>query len=84
MTEREAQMLIPSITSPALPPAIIRRPRPGHAGLKTGLLLALGLLLVAALPLLSDLTWTDLAEEASEQALAALQLVQAAFTILTL
>jgi hypothetical protein len=84
MTEGNAQMQTHSLTSPAVLPAISRRPQAGHAGLKTCVLLALGLLAVAALPLLSDLTWADLAEEASDQALAALQLVQAAFTILTL
>jgi hypothetical protein len=74
----------PSITSPASQRPIRRRRWTGQPGLKRGLLLGLALLGAAAVPLLTDLTWADFAEEASDQALAALQLVQAAFTILTL
>ena len=49
-----------------------------------GILLALGLLAASALPLLSRLPWAELAEEASDQAVAALHLLEVAYIILTL
>ncbi|MBR0988552.1 hypothetical protein [Bradyrhizobium liaoningense] len=49
-----------------------------------GILLALGLAITCALPILSRLPWAELADEASDQAVAALQLLHAAYIILTL
>lgn len=49
-----------------------------------GILLATGLAIVAMLPFLSHLQWTDLIDEAADQAIAALQFLEAAYVILTL
>lgn len=58
--------------------------RGGHAIFNGGILLALGLLAASALPLLAHLPWAELAEEASDQAVAALHLLEVAYVILTL
>ena len=63
---------------------MIRLRRSGQVVFNGGILLALGLAIACALPLLSHLPWAELAEEASDQALAALQLLHAAYVILTL
>ncbi|PPQ19142.1 hypothetical protein CV770_11695 [Bradyrhizobium sp. AC87j1] len=49
-----------------------------------GILLALGLAIACALPILSRLNWADLVDEASDQAVAALHLLEVAYVILTL
>nr|WP_026202630.1 MULTISPECIES: hypothetical protein [unclassified Bradyrhizobium] len=49
-----------------------------------GILLALGLAIACALPILSRLPWAELADEASDQAVAALHLLEVAYVILTL
>lgn len=63
---------------------MIRLRRRGHVIFNGGILLALGLAVACALPLLSHLPWAELAEEASDQAIAAAQLLHAAYVILTL
>lgn len=49
-----------------------------------GILLAVGLLAASALPLLSHLDWTELADEAADQAIAALHFLEVTYVILTL
>ncbi|RXH24850.1 hypothetical protein XH99_25910 [Bradyrhizobium nanningense] len=63
---------------------MIRLRRNGQVIFNGGILLALGLAIACALPILSRLPWTELADEASEQAVATLQLLHAAYVILTL
>lgn len=63
---------------------MIRLRRSGHTIFNGGILLAVGLLIVSALPLLSRLPWAELADEASDQAVAAIQLLHVAYVILTL
>lgn len=65
----------------------LRRSGQGRSGqviFNGGILLALGLAIACALPILSHLPWAELAAEASDQAVAALQLLHAAYVILTL
>ncbi|WP_314960499.1 hypothetical protein [Bradyrhizobium cosmicum] len=49
-----------------------------------GILVAIGLLIGAALPIVSHLPWAELAEEASDQAIAALHFLEVTYAILTL
>jgi len=63
---------------------VIRLRRSGQVIFNGGILLALGLAIVCGLPLLSRLNWADLVDEASDQAIAAIQLLHAAYIILTL
>ena len=63
---------------------MIRLRRSGQVVFNGGILLALGLAITCALPLRSGLPWAELAEEASDQAVAALQLLHVAYVILTL
>jgi len=58
--------------------------RSGHAVFNGGILLAVGLLAASALPILSRLPWAALADEASDQAVAALHFLEVAYVILTL
>ena len=87
-------MQMPSITADllailalvcaALTLEVIRLRRSGQVIFNGGILLALGLAIACALPLLSRLNWADPVDEASEQAIAAIQLLHAAYIILTL
>jgi hypothetical protein len=63
---------------------MIRLRRSGQVIFNGGILLALGLAIACALPILSRLPWAELADEASEQAVATIQLLYAAYVILTL
>lgn len=63
---------------------MIRLRRSGQVIFNGGILLALGLAIACALPILSRLPWAEFAEEASDQALAAIQLLHVAYVILTL
>jgi hypothetical protein len=56
----------------------------GQAIFNGGILLAIGLLLTAAVPLVSHLSWADLVDEASEQAIATLHFLEVTYVILTL
>ena len=58
--------------------------RSGQVIFNGGILLALGLAIICALPLLSGLPWAELADEAFDQAIATLQLLHIAYVILTL
>ncbi|MGX1165198.1 putative membrane protein YccC [Bradyrhizobium sp. USDA 372] len=58
---------------------LLRRSR--HTVFNGGILLCLGLLIAAALPLVP---WAELAEEALDQAVAALHALEVAYVILTL
>ncbi|UPJ56429.1 hypothetical protein [Bradyrhizobium sp. 192] len=87
-------MQMPSITADllailalvcaALTLEVVRLRRSGQVIFNGGILLALGLAIACALPLLSRLNWADLVDEVSDQAIAAIQLLQAAYIILTL
>jgi len=87
-------MQMPSITADlltilalvcaALALEVIRLRRSGQVIFNGGILLGLGLAIVCGLPLLSRLNWADLVDEASDQAIAAIQLLHAAYIILTL
>lgn len=87
-------MQMPSITASflavltlacvALTLQMIRRRRSSHVIFNGGILLAAGLLIAAALPILSRLSWMELAGEASDQAVAALHFLEVAYVILTL
>jgi len=68
----------------ALTLEVIRLRRSGQFLFNGGILLALGLAIACALPLLSRLNWADLVDEATDQAIAAIQLLHAAYVILTL
>lgn len=63
---------------------VVRLRRSGQVIFNGGILLALGLATACALPLLSRVNWADLVEEASDQVIAAIQLLYAAYIILTL
>ncbi|MCS3758340.1 hypothetical protein [Bradyrhizobium centrosematis] len=58
--------------------------RSGQVIFNGGILLALGLAIICALPLLSGLPWAELADEASDQVVATFQLLHIAYIILTL
>ncbi|WP_298244693.1 hypothetical protein [uncultured Bradyrhizobium sp.] len=63
---------------------MIRLRRSGQIIFNGGILLGLGLAIACSVPVLSHLPWAELAEEASDQAIAAAQLLYAAYVILTL
>ncbi|TFV77776.1 hypothetical protein E4K64_08000 [Bradyrhizobium frederickii] len=63
---------------------MIRLWRSGQVIFNGGILLALGLAIACALPVLSHLPWAEIAAEVSDQATAAIQLLHAAYVILTL
>ncbi|MCK1359191.1 hypothetical protein [Bradyrhizobium sp. 199] len=63
---------------------IRRRRRSSHVIFDGGILLAAFLLIAAALPILSRLSWGELADGASDQAVAALHFLEVAYAILTL
>ena len=87
-------MQMPSITADllailamvcaALTLEVVHLRRSGQVLFNGGILLALGLAIACALPILSRLPWAELADEASDPAVAALQLLHAAYIILTL
>lgn len=68
----------------ALACRIILLRRSSHALFNGGVLLAIGLLIAAGLPVLSRLPWAEFAQEASAQAVAALHLLEVTYVILTL
>ncbi|MHC4046042.1 hypothetical protein RAD10_30985 [Bradyrhizobium sp. 23AC] len=68
----------------ALTLEVIHLRRSGQVIFNGGILLALGLAIACALPILSRLNWADLVDEASDQAVAALHLLEVAYVILTL
>ncbi|WP_407118484.1 hypothetical protein [Bradyrhizobium sp. LMG 9283] len=94
MSKEEFSVHMPSIsadclsvlafTGAALAFQMIRLQRSRHTVFNGGILLCLGLLAAAALPLLSRLPWAELADEASDQVVAALHLLEVAYVILTL
>ncbi|MCK1394879.1 hypothetical protein [Bradyrhizobium sp. 1] len=73
-----------ALTCTALALQMIRPRRSSPAIFNGGILLAVGLLIASALPILSHLPWAELAEEASDQAIAALHLLEVTYVILTL
>ncbi len=87
-------MHMPSITvdclavlvliSAAVTRQVIRLRRSGQAVFNGGILLALGLSIACALPALSRLPWAAFADEITEQAIAAIQLLKVVYVIFTL
>ncbi|WP_439369227.1 hypothetical protein [Bradyrhizobium sp. DASA03120] len=73
-----------ALTGAALAFQVVRLRRSCHTLFNGGILLCLGLLIAAALPLLAALPWAEFAEEACGQAVAALHLLEVAYVILTL
>ena len=73
-----------ALSGGALAFRMIRLRRIGHAVLDGGILLAAGLLAASALPILSRLPWAELADEATDQAVAALHFLEVTYTIFTL
>ncbi|QOG17334.1 MULTISPECIES: hypothetical protein [Bradyrhizobium] len=73
-----------ALTGAVLALQMIRLRRRDHAIFNGGILLAVGLLVASALPVLSRLPWAELADEASDQAVAALHFLEVTYTILTL
>ncbi len=55
-----------------------------HAIFNGGILLFIGLLAASMLPILSRLPWAEFADDASDQAVAALHFLEVTYTILTL
>lgn len=73
-----------ALAGAALVLQMIRLRRSSHVIFNGGILLALGLSIACALPMLSRLPWAELADEASDQAIAALHFLEVTYTILTL
>ncbi|WFU75855.1 hypothetical protein [Bradyrhizobium sp. CB2312] len=63
---------------------MIRLRQRDHAIFNGGIVLGVGVLVASALPILSRLPWAELADEASDQAVAALHFLEVTYTILTL
>ncbi|MHB0768542.1 hypothetical protein [Bradyrhizobium sp. 5.13L] len=72
------------MTCATLTPQMVRLRQSGQPNFNGGILLFAGFLIAWTMPALARLPWTEIAQEASEQALAAFELLQAAYTILTL
>lgn len=87
-------MYMPSITADgvvilvlicaALTLQMIRRRRSGQTIFNGGILLALGLSIACALPLLARLPWGEFLHEAVDQIVAAIQFLEVTYIILTL
>lgn len=77
-------LAILALTCTAPAPGTNRLRASSHGTLKGGILLAICLLIVSALPILTRVPWAELADEASEQAVAGFRLLEAAYVILTL
>lgn len=73
-----------ALTGAALASQMIRLRRSRHTIFNGGILLCLGLLIASALPILSRLPWAEFIADASDQAVAALHLLEVAYVILTL
>lgn len=67
----------------ALTLLMVRLLRSGHAILNGGILLVLGLSITCALPVLSRLPWAEFADELIDRAVAAIQVLEATYAILT-
>jgi hypothetical protein len=68
----------------ALSLQMIRLRRSGQTIFNGGILLALGLSIACALPVLSRLPWAEFADEITEQAVATIQFLEVAYVIFTL
>ena len=68
----------------ALSLQMIRPRRSGQTIFNGGILLALGLSIACALPVLSRLPWAEFADEITEQAVATIQFLEVVYVILTL
>ena len=79
-----ACLAVLAMTSTALTLRIFRPRRRGQAIFNGGALLALGLATACALPILARLPWAELADDASDQVIAALHVLEVTYVILTL
>ncbi|OPY95197.1 hypothetical protein A5906_09795 [Bradyrhizobium sacchari] len=77
-------LVILALACAALAFQMIRLQQSRHTVFNGGILLSLGLLIAAALPLLARLPWAELIEEAADQVVAGLHLLEVAYVILTL
>ena len=77
-------LAVPALACAALALRMIRLRRSCHVIFNGGILLSVGLLFAAALPILSRLPWAEFADEASDQAIAALHFLEVTYVILTL
>lgn len=68
----------------ALTLLMVRLRRSGHAIFNGSILLVLGLSITCALPVLSRLPWAEFADEVIDEAVAAIQFLEATYAILTL
>lgn len=68
----------------ALSLQMIRLRRSGQTIFNGGILLALGLSIACALPVLSRLPWAEFADEITEQAVATIKFLEVTYIILTL
>ncbi|MCK1652543.1 hypothetical protein IVA88_14000 [Bradyrhizobium sp. 149] len=75
-------VLAPTCAALALQTVRLRRSR--QTIFNGGILLSLGLLAAAALPTFSHLPWAELADQASDQAVAVLSVLELTYVILTL
>lgn len=73
-----------ALTCAALVVLTSRLQRSSQTIFNGGVLLAMGLLIASVLPILSRLPWAELADEASDQAIAMLHFLEVAYVILTL
>jgi hypothetical protein len=62
----------------------IRLRRSSQTLFNGGILLSVGLLIAAAMPILAHLPWAELADEVSDQAIAAIHFLEVTYVILTL
>jgi hypothetical protein len=79
-----ACLAVLALTCAALAVQTIRLRRSRQTVFNGGILLAIGLASAAALPLLARLPWAEFADEASDQVVAALHLLEVTYVILTL
>lgn len=73
-----------ALTGAPLALQMMRLRRSSPAVFNGGIVLGVGLLIASALPILSRLPWTEFADEASDQAVAALHFLEVTYIILTL
>jgi hypothetical protein len=79
-----ASLAVLALACAALALQTIRQRRSRHTFFDGGILLCAALLIAAALPVLSRLPWAELANETTDQVVAAIHLLEVTYVILTL